>query len=79
MKHIYNESANWTDDYDVAFDTNDWWNNPKTVPVIGLESVVTHARLRYTREYLPPCICSLIKPADMPNWFHFPPRSSVML
>ena len=28
IKHIYNESGNLTDGYNVASDTNDWWNFP---------------------------------------------------
>ena len=47
------------DNCDVAFYSNDWWNRPKTMPVIGMESMVTRARLRYTRDYLPPGISSL--------------------
>ena len=35
------------------------------MPVIGVESMVTRAGLRYTREYLTPGICSLIKPVAM--------------
>ena len=28
IKHIYDESANLIDSYDIAFDANDWWNLP---------------------------------------------------
>ena len=48
ITHIHNESANFTDNCDVAFDTNYWWNQPKTVPVIGMESMVARTPLRYT-------------------------------
>ena len=41
------------------------------MPVIGVESVVTHAGLRYTRDYLTPGICSLIKPAAMEKAMSF--------
>ena len=61
IKHIHNESANFIDNCDVAFNTNNWWNQPKTVQMIGMESMVTRPPLRYTRDYLPPGICSLIK------------------
>ena len=63
IKHIYDEFANLIDNCDVAFDSNGWWNHQKTVPVIGMESIVTRARLRYTWDSLPPGICRLIKPA----------------
>ena len=33
--------------------------------MVGMESMVTRARLRYTRGYLTPGICSLIKAAAM--------------
>ena len=26
IKHIYNESENWNESCDVAFDSNNWWN-----------------------------------------------------
>ena len=35
------------------------------VQAIGIESMVTRARLRYTRDYLTLGICDLIKPAVM--------------
>ena len=57
---------------DVAFDTSDCWNFPKTMQVIGIESVVTQARFRYTRGHLAPCICSLIKPAANEMFMPFP-------
>ena len=28
MKHIYNESENLNESYDIAFDSNNWWNLP---------------------------------------------------
>ena len=65
MKHIYNESENKTDSCDVGFDSKNWWNIPKMVPVIGMESMTTHTRLRYTQDYLTPDICSLSKPITM--------------
>ena len=49
IKHNYNESANFFDNCDVAIDTNDWWNQPKMVPVIVMESMVSRAFLSYTR------------------------------
>ena len=51
--------------YNVACDTNDCWNFQHTVPVIIIESMVTRARPSYTRDFLTPGICSLIKPAAM--------------
>ena len=80
IKHINNESENFIDNCDVALDTTGWWNQPKTRPVIGMESMVTRARLRYTRDYLPPGICSLIKPAAMAKLISFPVKTiAVML
>ena len=64
IKHIYNKSENLNESCDVAFDSSNWWNLSWTVPVIGVESMVTRAGLRYT-DYLTPGICSLIKPAAM--------------
>ena len=58
----------------VTFDTNNWWNQPKTVQVIGMESMVTRPPLRYTWEYLPLGICSLIKPAAMAKLMSFPAK-----
>ena len=65
IKHIYKESANITEDSNVAFDTNDCWNFLKTVPVIVIKSMVTRARPSYTQDFLTPGICSLIKSAAM--------------
>ena len=61
IKCICNESANIIASCNVAFDTNDCWNTPKTVPVNCIWSIVTRTRLRYSREFLTPGICSLIK------------------
>ena len=71
-KHIYNESANVIDSGDVVFDTNDWWYHPKPVPVITIESTVTCARIRYTRDYVPLGICSLIRPFTTANSISVP-------
>ena len=65
IKHIYKESANTIEGCNVACDTNDCWNFQQTVPVITIESMVTRARPSYTRVFLTPGICSLIKPAAM--------------
>ena len=71
IKHIYNESDNFNESCHVAFDNNSCWNLPLTVPVIGVESMVTHAGLRYRRAYLTPGICSLIKHAAMGKLMSF--------
>ena len=71
IKHIYNESDNLNKSCDVAFDSKNLWNLPLTVPMIGVESMVTHAGLRYTRDYLTPGICNLIKPAAMEKLMSF--------
>ena len=72
IKHSYNEFANLANNWDdIAIDTNDWWNHPKTVPVIGMKSIVTRARLRDTHDYLPSGICSLINPAAMAKLISF--------
>ena len=44
--------------------------------MITIESMVTRARPSYTRDFLTPGICSLIKPAAMVNWCNFPPKST---
>ena len=50
------------------------------VPVITTESMVTRARPSYTQDYLPPGICSLIKPAAMAKLISFPAKTiAVML
>ena len=50
------------------------------MPVIVIESMVTRVRLRYTRDYLTPGICSLIKPGAMENFIPFPANiQTVML
>ena len=63
--HIYNASANFTDNCDVAFDTNRMIGgiNQKQRQWSTWECMVPCARLSYTQDYLPPVICSLIKPA----------------
>ena len=79
IKHIYNESENLNESCDVAFDCNNWGNLPLTVPVLGVESMVTCAGLRYIRDYLTPATCSLIKPTAMEVCSHFAPKFTVML
>ena len=79
-KYIYNESANLNDNCDDAFDNNDWCYHPKSVQVIGMDSMVRRARLRYKRDYLPPGIWSLIQPAAMAKFISFPTKiTRVML
>ena len=68
IKHIYDESVNTIEG------CHDCWNFPITAPVIGAESMVTRARLRYTRDYLTPGICSVIKPAAMDKLMPFPAK-----
>ena len=41
IKYIYNESTNFIDS------CNDRWNFPYAMLMIGMGSMVTHARLRY--------------------------------
>ena len=81
IKHTDNESVNFTDNCDVAFDTNDWWNQPKMDPVISMESMVPRASLSYTRDYLPLGMCSLINPTAMAKLISFTAnhRSNVMI
>ena len=50
FKHIYNESAKIIEGCNVAFDTSDCCNFPWMLQVIGNESMVTRARLHYTRD-----------------------------
>ena len=66
IRYIYNESEKLNKSCDVAFDSNNWWNLTLIV-----ESLVTRAGLRYTRDYLTPGICSLIKPAAMEKLMSF--------
>ena len=64
----------------VSFHTNDCWNFLWMVPVIGMESMVKCARLRYTGGNLTPDICSLIKPAAIEKLMPFPTKiHAVML
>ena len=42
--------------------------------MIDMESMVTHAYLRYTPDYMAPGICSLIKHAAMMNLMSFPTK-----
>ena len=72
IKHLYNEYANIIGGCNVTFDTNDCWDFPLTVSVIGMESNVTRARLNYTGDYLTPGKCSLIKPVAMDILMPFP-------
>ena len=72
IKHVYNESAKITEGCNVAFHTNDYWNIPKTLPLITIESMVTCACLHYTRDYLTQGICHLIKPIAMEKLMPFP-------
>ena len=53
---------------------------PITVSVIGMESMVTRACLRYTQDFLTPGIYSLIKPAARDKLMPFPTKiDTVML
>ena len=56
-----------------CFDTNDCWNFHEPCQWLAL---VTRASLRYTQDYLTPGICSIIKPAAMGHWYHFPLKST---
>ena len=76
IKHIYKESANIIEGCNVACDTNDCLNFQETVPVITIESLVKRARPCYTRFFLTPGICSLIKPTDMVKLMQFSPKST---
>ena len=67
IKYIHNQSANTIKGLDVAF-----WHQWLLVSVIGMERMVTLARLRYTRAYLPLGIFSLIKHAAMGIMMPFP-------
>ena len=46
----------------------------KSVPVIAIESMAIRARPSYTRDFLTPGICSLIKPAAMVKLMQFPAK-----
>ena len=74
MIYIYSESVNLIDNCNVALESTNLWNHPKTVPVIGMESMVTRARLCYTWVYLPPGTYSLIKPDAMAKLISFPTK-----
>ena len=56
IEHIYNESVNLIECYDVAFDINDRSNRFVTVPVIGMEDMVARARPRSARNHFTPHI-----------------------
>ena len=42
------------------------------VPVIGIDSMVTHAHFRNTQGYMTLGMCSLIKPDAMEKYMPFP-------
>ena len=65
------------DSCDVAFDTSGWWNRPKTVPVIGMASMVTSARVRCTQDYLTTNIFRIIKPAAMEKFMSFTSKINI--
>ena len=71
IQHIYNKFEILNESCDVGLDSNNWWKLPETVPVIGVESMVTRAGLLYTRDYLTPGTCSLIKPAAVEKVLSF--------
>ena len=60
---VLNESANIIEGCNVAFDISDCRNFSQTVTGIGIESMVTRTRLRYT--YVAPLLWK--------NWCHFQP------
>ena len=72
-KLIYDKSANIVEGYNIAFDTHDC-GNFHTMPLTGIESMVTFARLRYTEVYLMPGVCSLIRTAAIENSMPFPTK-----
>ena len=74
IKRIYNSSANIIEGCNVAFDTNDCYNFLCMVSMIGIGSMVTRARLRYTWDYLTPVICSITKSAAMEKLMPFPAK-----
>ena len=57
--------------FSIVFDTNDQSNLAQTVPVIGMENMVTHVCLCYTC-YLMPGNGHLIKPAATDKLMSFP-------
>ena len=72
LKYIYNEFTNLTDSCGIDVHTNVWRNLQRTVPVIGMDRMVTRARLRCTRDYLTPGIYSQIKTAAVEKRISFP-------
>ena len=67
------------DNYDVTFHDDDRWNLPQTVPVPGMEGMVTPACLHHTRNYITPDICSLIKPTAMEKIMSFPTKMHALV
>ena len=57
----------------------EWWNVPYTVPVTGMETIVTRTRLHYIRDNLVPGICSRYKPAVMEKNMSFPAKIQAAL
>ena len=50
--HAYNESANYIGSYTVHFNINRPSNLTEMVPVIGMEGIVSHTCLCYSRDHL---------------------------
>ena len=72
MKHVYNDSANFTESYVVNFHINEPSNLTEIVAVIGIEGMVSRTRFLYTRDYLMPGMCSVIKSTAMEKLLSFP-------
>ena len=65
IKNANNEFVDFAGNYVVIYNINGRLNPTKMVKVIGMEDLVSHYRLDWTREYLTPGLCSLVKPYVM--------------
>ena len=69
MKHVYNESVNMMNFF--LFGLNGLSNLTEMVPAFGMDDTVPRPRLHYTKYYLTPGICSLIKTTAIESMMSF--------
>ena len=78
-KDVYDESANFIDNYAVHFEINGPSHLTEMLPVNVMEVMVSRFRLPNTRDYLAPGICSLIKHSTMEKLMPVPTKIPTMI
>ena len=78
-KHVYKEWANSRESYGGHFEIKIPSKLTNIVPVIGMEGMMSRTRFRYTRDYLTPSICRLVKPVIMDKIMSFPVQSQKVM